>query len=119
MQIDRREIQSALKRKGFIQEDAGHHYFYHEHQGKRTGIKTFTSHGSSYKTYGNALLKSMARELKLDGVPQLASLLNCPMDAKQYTAILKAKGFLTESPPSTSAPKSRKQKGKRRRRRGA
>lgn len=37
MQIDRKLIESSLRKKGFIEEKGPHKYFYHEVEGKRTG----------------------------------------------------------------------------------
>ena len=69
MQLDRVAIESALPRKGFAEDRAGHHrYFYHEYGGKRTSIYTYTSHGSGFKAYGDPLLRSMRLQLQLDSV---------------------------------------------------
>lgn len=102
MQLDRRRIESALPSKGFAEDRAGHHrYFHHEHGGKRTGIYTYTSHGSAYKTYGDALLRSMRNQLRLDTTAQLADLVNCPMSQDGYNEHLRGKGLLPE--PSKKA----------------
>jgi len=66
MQVEKRTIESNLPHKGFIEEDTHHKYFYHEYQGKRTGIYTYTSHGSKHKTYGENLLGMMRKQLRLD-----------------------------------------------------
>ncbi len=91
MQIDRSEIESSLVTKGFKREDSHHCYFYHEVEGKRTGIFTHTSHGSHFKTYGDNLLKQMKRQLRLDTLNQVVDLYKCPMSGKDYNNILKKK----------------------------
>lgn len=93
MQIDRKTIESSLKKKGFVEEGRDHRYFYHEVDGKRTGPYTFTSRGSSYKTYGDTLLKRMRFQLRLDSMVQVRRLLECPMDGEEYNSILRRKGI--------------------------
>lgn len=118
MQLDRSRIESALAAKSFVREDTHHRYFYHEHQGKRTGVTTYTSHGSGFKTYGDPLLRSMRQQLHLDTVAQLADLVNCPMSRDGYNAHLKGKGLLPESEKTTStSPKRVKEQQTRKRRR--
>ncbi len=92
MQIDRKTIESSLKKKGFVEVGGDHKYFYHEVDGKRTGPYTFTSRGSSYKIYGDVLLKRMRLQLRLDSMMQVRRLLECPMDGEEYNAILRQKG---------------------------
>lgn len=94
MQIDRKEIESSLVAKGFVREDTHHRYFYHEVKGKRTGIQTYTSHGSDFKTYGDNLLKMMKRQLRLDTLTQVVDLLKCPMTGEDYYKNLKKKGLI-------------------------
>jgi predicted transcriptional regulator len=94
MQVDRRIIENSLVRKGFVQKNKDHRYFYHEYQSKRTGIFTYTSHGTSYKTYGNPLLKLMVKQLKLDTLSQLLDLFNCPISAQDYNSILGKKKLI-------------------------
>ncbi len=94
MQIEKRVIEANLPSKGFAKEDTHHRYFHHEYQGKRTGIYTYTSHGSKSKTYGDALLKMMKKQLKLDAISQAIDLFNCPMTGDGYNQILKEKGLI-------------------------
>lgn len=94
MQIGRRIIESNLPSKGFVKENTHHKYFYHEYQGKRTGIYTYTSHGSKYNTYGVVLLKRMKKELRLDVIGQVIDLFKCPITGDKYNQILKEKGLL-------------------------
>ncbi len=96
MQIDRRDIESSLLRKGFIPEESDHHYFYHEYKGKRTGAYTYTSHGSGYKTYTEPLFRMMKKQLQLDRIKEVEELFLCPMDGDIYNQILKDKGLLNE-----------------------
>jgi len=94
MPIDRRLIESNLIKKGFVEEDSDHKYFYHEYNGKRTGIYTFTSHGSGYKIYNDNLISMMKKQLKLDTNSQAKDLFQCPMSGEEYNQILlKKKSF--------------------------
>jgi hypothetical protein len=94
LQIDRSEIEASLAAKGFIKEDSHHRYFYHEVEGKRSGVFTYTSHGSHYKTIGDNLLKQMKKQLRLDTSAQIADLFKCPMTGDGYNELLRKKGML-------------------------
>lgn len=94
MQVDRRVIESSLPSKGFVREDDDHRYFYHEYEGERTGVCTYTSHGSKYKTYGAELLGMMKKQLRLDSIRQVVDLFECPTSGEDYNLILKEKGLL-------------------------
>ncbi len=93
MQIDRKTIESSLRKKGFVEEGGSHKYFYHEVNNKRTGAYAYTSRGSCYKTYGDSLIKVMKKELRLDTLDQAKRLLACPMDGEEYNSILQKKGL--------------------------
>lgn len=93
MQIDRKTIESSLRKKGFVEEGGDHKYFYHEVDGRRTGPYTFTSRGSVYKTYGDTLLKKMRFQLRLDSLTQAKHLLECSMDGDEYNSILREKNI--------------------------
>lgn len=94
MQVERRVIESSLVSKGFVREDEDHRYFYHEYEGKRTGVSTYTSHGSKYKTYDAGLLSMMKRQLRLDSIRQVVDLFQCPIGTDDYNQILSDKGLL-------------------------
>lgn len=94
MSIDRRLIELNLPKKGFVEEDSGHKYFYHEYNGKRTGMYTYTSHGSGYKDYDVSLIKVMKKQLRLDTIKQVEDLFLCPMTGEEYNRILAHKGLL-------------------------
>lgn len=91
MSIERKQIESALRKKGFVEEGGDHKYFYHEVDGKRTGAYTKVSRGTGYKDYGIHLLKAMKMQLRLDTLEQVKRLLECPMDADEYNGILRKK----------------------------
>ncbi|MCP4993038.1 MAG: hypothetical protein GY934_04515, partial [Gammaproteobacteria bacterium] len=89
------KIQAALRKKGFVDEEAPHHhYLHHEIDGQRTGAYAYFSRGSAYKDYGPKLLNSLKRTLKLDSKNQLELLVDCPLTAEKYIVILRQKGYL-------------------------
>ncbi|MBA3053643.1 MAG: hypothetical protein FP826_01605 [Sphingomonadales bacterium] len=84
MTRDRSTVEAALLKKGFRKDDSHHHfYIYWNLDGKKTAKKTKTSHGSSYKTLGDPLLKAMARQVGLTK-PKFLELVDCSMDQKAY-----------------------------------
>ncbi len=99
-QVPRDTIESTLPKKGFVLDPSkhSHKYFYHEHNGQRTGAYAYTSRGTSYKTYGDELLKRMKGELRLDTLKEVRDLLLCPMDATAYNNKLVEKGLLPKIP---------------------
>jgi hypothetical protein len=92
-QLDRADIHSALPRKGFECDERDQHTFFHLYvDGRRTGIKTFTSRGSSYKTYGDSLLGKMAQQLHITK-GQLVDLVGCTIDGAGLLVVLRASGI--------------------------
>jgi hypothetical protein len=60
----KRDVEAALKKKGFRQDEGDHHWsFYWTADGLKTTIRTKTSHGSR-KDLGDGLLREMAREFR-------------------------------------------------------
>jgi len=94
MQLDRKEIESALMKKGFERRKGPHTYFYHTYEGKYSGIRTHTSRGTKYKSYGRGLLGAMKKQLRLSSSAQLKALVKCPMSGDDYNKILKQSGLL-------------------------
>lgn len=94
MAVDKRIIEKNLLKKGFEKEESHHTYFYYKPEGKYTGISTYISHGSHYKTYPDGLINQMKKQLKLDSKHQTEDLFNCPLSKDEYFSILKGKGLL-------------------------
>ena len=65
MRIPRKVIETSLKQKGFVQDNRDHRKFFLYYKGKKTGIFTYTSHGSKYKDIGDGLISIMKRQLQL------------------------------------------------------
>jgi len=88
-----REIDGALREKGFHRKvDGKHiHYFFYGQDGEKTGIFTLMSHGMGSTTIGDSLLSLMARQLHLTK-KQFLDLIDCPLDEEGYRAILREAG---------------------------
>lgn len=92
MQIEKRDVESSLPKKGFQRDDTHHIYFHHYYQGKYTGISTYVSHGAN--SIGGPLIQQMKKQLRLNNPHQVAGLINCPIDGDAYNQILKSNGHL-------------------------
>lgn len=86
--LNSRKVESSLLKKGFVQEPGDHKFFYLYVDGKRTGIRTKTSHcGQEINDY---LIRQMSRQVQLDKSDFL-DLVNCPLSKEKYVQILKEK----------------------------
>lgn len=92
MQIEKRDVESSLPKKGFERDDSHHIYFKHRYQGKYTGAYTYVSHGM--KSIGDSIIKQMKNQLRLDSSRQVLDLVNCPISSDDYNQILRTKGQL-------------------------
>lgn len=111
MPVERKTIEKSLPKKGFVSVDQSkHQYFHHEVDGKRTGMYTFVSRGTAYKTIDDSLLSSMKQQLGLDSSRQVRDLLECPMSGDKYNEHLRGKGLIKDTPVATA---QQKPKGKR------
>lgn len=81
-------VEKALLKKGFVKEDRDHKYFVFLYEGKKTKVKTKTSHND--QDIGSSLISQMAKQLRLDK-REFCDLINCPLTKEKYIAILKNK----------------------------
>ena len=79
-----RDIDSALRRKGFNRNVSADHIFYHF---GNTKIGTKMSHGMMSSSLGAKLIGEMARQLHLSKT-QFLALVDCTMNADEYWAIV-------------------------------
>jgi hypothetical protein len=91
--LDKRHVESGLLSKGFKRDDADHHYFiYYTINGKKTPVKTKTSHGSAkYKKLGAPLLSQMSRQCHLTK-QDFEDLVKCPLTREGYEKQLMQQG---------------------------
>ena len=85
-----RDIDKALRKKGFRREmDGKHiHYFFPGANGGKSGIFTSISHGMGSTTIGDTLLGLMTRQLHLTK-KQFLDLIDCPISEEDYRTILR------------------------------
>lgn len=86
-------IERGLKNKGFGVAESHHHYFiYYSIDGKKTAVKTKTSHGQ--REISDDLIAKMARQVKVSR-SEFLDLIDCPLSRKDYESILVSSGFIT------------------------
>jgi predicted RNA binding protein YcfA (HicA-like mRNA interferase family) len=86
-----KEINSALRQKGFYAEKEGDHvrYYHLDSSGEETGIKTKISHGALGKTVSSKLISLMAKQLRLSKA-QFLELIDCTLDEESYRVMLQS-----------------------------
>lgn len=104
MPLDRRIVEAALEKKGFVaNNDGDHRYFtYRSKAGEKTSVWTKTSHGSGYKTLGDNLVSAMARQCGLTNA-QFKQLVSCPLSQDALETILVETKRATLKPPAAPA----------------
>lgn len=108
MQLEKREIERSLPKKGFVRDERPHHtYFLHLNPGIETGPFTYTSHGKAM-TYGPNLISRMRQQLQLKTNQQVVDLVKCPLDSNGYNQVLIEKGVFTEEEISRKAAAKKK-----------
>lgn len=91
--VKRKDLEASLLRKGFRQDSSHHRHFWFYYKGRKTRIKTFTSHGK--REYDDWLLSQVKKQLRLTK-SQLMDLIECPMTEDDYTQHLIRAGHLVE-----------------------
>lgn len=80
----KRDVEAGLSGKGFRRDSRDHRVFIHySFDGRRTAVRTKTSHGTSTRTIGDDLLSQMARQCHLSRGDFLR-LIDCPMSRDEY-----------------------------------
>jgi hypothetical protein len=79
-----RDIDSALRKKGFLRDTSGDHIFYIFGSRK---IRTRMSHGMLGSSIGTGLIGDMATQLHLSK-GQFLALIDCTLDADGYREII-------------------------------
>lgn len=84
MPLKRRDIESSLKRKGFRRTEGNHSFFiYHSSAGKKSTVRTKTSHGSNSREISDELVSKMAQQCKLPN-KDFKELIACPLSRDDY-----------------------------------
>ena len=83
----KRDIKSALEKKGFVKGKGKTHEFYVLIiNGKQSGIQTKLSHGSG--EYGGTVLSYMRKQLGFNSITELKDFIECPISKDEYVRIL-------------------------------
>jgi predicted RNA binding protein YcfA (HicA-like mRNA interferase family) len=94
------EVEKSLLKKGFLAGGGDHNFFfYHSKAGKKTIVRTKTSHGG--KDIDDNLLSQMAKQCKLTN-KDFGQLIDCPLSRDDYEVKLVAAGAV-EPPPALQA----------------
>lgn len=94
MRRAKRDVEAALLSKGFRERQGDHAYFiYHDLDGRKSLVKTKTSHGRSSKELGADLIGLMARQCRLT-TKQFLELVDCPMSREDYEEHLRREGLV-------------------------
>jgi hypothetical protein len=90
------KVEAGLRDKGFEQIEGDHHFFvYMTIEGKKTAVRTKTSHTPKMKDIPDNLLSQMAKQCKLSK-DEFFRLLDCPLSREAYEKLLKEQGILSE-----------------------
>jgi len=95
--FERASVIKNLPKKGFkMVEDSKHIVFFHEYQGKETGVKTYVSHSPKAKVISGDLVTHMRKQLRLESSRDVVNLVECPMTAEGYRSHLRSKGLIED-----------------------
>ena len=82
---DRKDVEKSLERKGFKRVESRHrHFVYWALSGKKTAVRTHTSHGSKYKILNDSLLSLMAKQCGGLSKGDFLKLVDCPLTREQF-----------------------------------
>ena len=88
----KKDLASALLKKGFEEEERKHHTYYHyvTLNGARIGVRTYLSRGSKPKQLPRNLESEIAKQCYLSKA-ELRQLVECTIDQGAYENILEGK----------------------------
>ena len=89
-----RDVDAALRRKGFVVREQKRHrrYFFYTRDGGRSAVSTSMSRGSR-RDIGNRLAGFMASDCKLTN-REFDRLIDCSMSREDYEDLLIERGYL-------------------------
>lgn len=98
MPLERRAVEAALEAKGFKRLDGDHAFFiYYAANGKKSPVRTKTSHGTGYRDLSDSLVAQMAKQCRITS-RDFRDLVACPLSRGEYEAKLLEQGLV--DPPS-------------------
>jgi len=84
MPLDRRTVEASLLAKGFKKVDGDHSFFiFYDKNGRKSPVRTKTSHGTSSKQLSDSLVSMMAKQCRLSH-KDFKDLVNCPLSQEAY-----------------------------------
>ena len=88
------EFEKALSKKGFEEDKTHHKMFWYYWKGKKTDIRTRTSHNE--KQFDDNMLNQRKAQLRLSKKQQIIDFIKCPMSKEDYSNFLIAIGEIEE-----------------------
>lgn len=86
------KVSSGLVAKGFVRSDGDHVFFvYYTIGGKKTAVKTKTSHTPKMKDIPDNLISQMAKQCKLTK-DEFLGVVDCPIDRATLERLLTERG---------------------------
>lgn len=85
------EVEKSLKKKGFIEEPGDHKFFVLYIDGKRTNIRTKTSHCG--QDINDHLINKMKKQVHLEKKDFL-DLIKCPLSKEKYKNMMIQGGYV-------------------------
>ena len=98
MTFKRREVERALEKKGFEKSKGKRKhsiFIYYTKGGKKTKVRTVTSHGSGGTDIGDSLRGRMAKQCRI-AKSDFDLLIQCPLSRESYEGMLSDSGALGE-----------------------
>lgn len=89
--MDRRDLESALSKKGFEMEQGDHRYYTLVVDGKETAVGTMVSMGTKSKELGPPMVSTIAKQLRLTK-EELKRFVACNMSEQDYIQHLRSCG---------------------------
>jgi hypothetical protein len=94
MPLERRVVEASLTKKGFTRVEGDHAFFiYYSSSGKKSPVRTKTSHGTGHRDIGDGLIAKMARDCRIT-TGEFRDLIACPLSREQYETKLLALGLV-------------------------
>lgn len=92
MPRDRKDVETALEKKGFLRNEGDHHRFiYYTKDGRKTRVLTKTSH--SHRQIADNILSQMAKQCALTN-KLFGELVDCPLSRDSYEEMLVQAGYV-------------------------
>ncbi len=92
MPRDRKDVEAALEKKGFLRKEGDHHRFiYYTKGGLKTKVLTKTSH--SHRQIVDSILSQMAKQCCLTN-KLFGDLIECPLSRDDYEEMLVQSGHV-------------------------